>query len=56
MVRDQVEHRLARAVDRRPGPGATVAEHREYVEAMLGLQVWSHSVYRRLLADPHEHA
>ena len=28
---------------------------REYVEAMLGLQVWAHSVYKQVIADPHAH-
>jgi hypothetical protein len=32
------------------------AEFREYVEAMLGLQVWAHGVHRQLLAEPHQHA
>ena len=55
-VRTQVEQRLAHATTLRPGPAATVAESREYVEAMLGLQVWAHGVHRQLLAEPHQHA
>lgn len=55
-VRTQVERRLALATGLRPGPAATVAESREYVEAMLGLQVWAHGVHRQLLAEPHQHA
>lgn len=55
-VRSEVEHRVARAVELRPRPGASVAEVREYVEAVLGLQVWAHSVHRQVHADPHEHA
>ena len=54
-VRHQVEHRLAHAVALRPAPGADVAETREWVEAMLGLQVWAHGVHRQLHAHPHEH-
>ena len=27
---------------------------REYVEAMLGLQVWSHKLYKCALAEPHD--
>lgn len=54
-VRHQVEHRLARAMALRPAPGADVAQTREWVEAMLGLQVWAHGVHRQLHADPHEH-
>lgn len=30
-----------------------VARAREYVEAMLGLQVYSHQLYRAMKADPH---
>lgn len=54
-ARHQVAHRLAAAMALKPDAGATVAEGREYVEAALGLQVWSHTVHRQLLADPHEH-
>jgi hypothetical protein len=54
-MRDQVERRLAHAAAVKPAAGAAVAEVREYVEAALGLQVWSHTVYRQLLADPHQH-
>lgn len=54
-TRYQVGRRLAHALARKPGAGATVAESREYVGAMLGFQVWSHAVHRQLLADPHEH-
>lgn len=56
ILRQQVEHRLAHAIAIKPRAGATVAQARPHVEAMLGLQVWSHSLYRQLLADPHEHA
>jgi hypothetical protein len=30
-----------------------VPETREYVEAMLGLQVWAQGVYRQALTAPH---
>lgn len=53
-VRHQVTHRLAHAIALRPADGATVAERRAYVQAMLGVQVWSHGVHRQLLADPHD--
>ena len=36
--------------------GDGVAEAREYVEAMLGLQVWAHGVYRQAMTDPHAHS
>ncbi|MGH3465843.1 MAG: hypothetical protein ACRDP9_30585 [Kribbellaceae bacterium] len=54
-MRDQVERRLASAMAVKPAAGAAVAEVRQYVEASLGLQVWSHAVYRHLLANPHQH-
>ena len=52
-ARHQVARRLAHAMDLRPVPGATVGERRAYVEAMLGVQVWSHGVHRQLVAEPH---
>lgn len=55
-TRHQVGRRLAHAIACKPPIGATVAEGREYVEAMLGFQVWSHGVLQQLLMDPHEHA
>lgn len=30
-----------------------LAANRTYVEAMLGFEVWSHSLYQALNADPH---
>lgn len=54
-VRSEVEHRLAHAVELQPAAGASVVEVREYVEAMLGLQVWAHAVHRQVHADPHQH-
>ncbi|ETT26673.1 hypothetical protein RAJCM14343_5014 [Rhodococcus aetherivorans] len=32
----------------------TTAERREYTEAMLGLQVYSHHLYKSMHRDPHE--
>lgn len=55
-VRSEAEHRLAHAVELHPSPGASVGEVREYVEAVLGLQVWAHLVHRQIHADPHQHA
>lgn len=36
-----------------PPPGASVPEVREYVEAMLGLEVWSNLVFKTLQGDSH---
>jgi hypothetical protein len=32
----------------------SVEDAREYTHAMLGLQVWAHSIYEQALARPHE--
>jgi hypothetical protein len=32
----------------------SVDDAREYVEAMLGLQVWSHKLYGCAKAEPHD--
>ena len=34
--------------------GDSLDDAREYVEAMLGLQVWSHKLYKCALAGPHD--
>jgi hypothetical protein len=34
---------------------ATVEANREYVERMLGFEVWSHALYTAVEAHPHEH-
>jgi hypothetical protein len=39
-----------------PKASGTVAQAREYVEAMLGLQVWSHGLYLAMYAGPHGEA
>jgi hypothetical protein len=52
-VREQVTHRLGRAMALKPHADASVDDARAYVEAMLGLQVWAHGVYRQAMADPH---
>ena len=56
IVRAQIEHRHTNAMDLKKHAGDGVPEARAYVEAMLGLQVWAHSVYRQAMADPHAHA
>lgn len=53
LVHDEVKHRLDRVMSLRPRPGASVPVVREWVEAMLGLQVWSHEVYLALRSQPH---
>lgn len=55
ILRDQIEHRHAHAMELKKRAGEDVPGARAYVEAMLGLQVWAHGVYRQALADPHAH-
>jgi hypothetical protein len=54
VVAEQVKHRLDHAMQLKSHADAGVAEAREYVEAMLGLQVWSHKLYLAALASAHE--
>ena len=53
VLHEEVKRRLDHVLALRPAPGARVPEVREYVEAMLGLQVWSHTIFARLRSDPH---
>jgi hypothetical protein len=46
-VRDSTLRRYAEMDAVRPDGESTVAETREYVERMLGLQVWAHKLYER---------
>jgi hypothetical protein len=54
LVADQVTHRLDRALQLQPGLDTGVPQARDYVEATLGLQVWSHKLYLAALASAHE--
>ena len=54
IVAEQVKLRLEHAMHLKPRAGDGVAATREYVEAMLGLQVWSHQLYKAAVAaDAH---
>lgn len=55
-VRAEVERRHGHAMLLKQHAGEGVAEAREYVEAMLGLQVWAHGVYGTVMADAHAHS
>jgi hypothetical protein len=46
-VRDSTLGRYAEMNALRPDGESTVAETRDYVERMLGLQVWAHKLYER---------
>jgi hypothetical protein len=54
-VRDLVTQRHHHAMALESHAGQSVEDAREHVEAMLGLQVWAHSVYKQVMADPHAH-
>jgi len=58
IVAEQVKHRLDLAMALKAHAQDGVAEAREYVEAMLGLQVWSHKLYlaaRAVHGGEHHH-
>ena len=54
-IQDQAVKRLDHAMMLKPRAGGGVEAAREYVEAMLGLQVWAHSIYKQVMSDPHAH-
>jgi hypothetical protein len=54
-IRTEVDHRHEHAMALKAHASEGVVAARAYVEAMLGLQVWAHSVYKQALADPHAH-
>ena len=53
MLREEVTHRLDHMLHLREHANESVEDAREYVEAMLGLQVWSHSIYERFHGEAH---
>lgn len=54
VVRDELMKRFAEAMRLKPHQHGSVVEAREYVEAMLGLVVYSHKLYLAAMAEPHE--
>lgn len=54
LVRHQVAHRFKRVMDLKVDRGGGLKQAREYTEAMLGLQVWSHKLAKCATADAHE--
>lgn len=53
-VRHEVVERFEHAMELKPYADQGVAPARAYVEASLGLQVWSHKLYACASAGPHE--
>lgn len=54
-VRHEVERRHERAMALKSHADESVPDARAYVDAMLGLQVWAHTVYKQVRAEPHAH-
>lgn len=54
VVRKEVLHKFERMMHLKEHADKSVEDAREYVEAMLGLQVWSHKLYGCAIAEPHE--
>ena len=52
-MRVEVTERLAHAMELKRHSGSSVNAARAYVEAMLGLEVWSHSLYLATKAPAH---
>jgi hypothetical protein len=53
-LRHEVQHRFKHMQHLRDHSPDDVAKAREYVEAMLGLEVYSHQLYQAMKASPHE--
>ena len=53
MLREEVTQRLYHMMQLKQRADESVDDAREYVEAMLGLQVWSHSIYERIHGEAH---
>lgn len=52
-VRDEVQRRFDHLMELKPAAGQDVEHAREYVEAMLGLEVWANNLYQAVLAPAH---
>jgi len=52
----EVRQRLGQVIERRPHADESVDAGRDYVEAMLGLEVWSHQLYGAMESGPHDEA
>jgi hypothetical protein len=53
IVQAEVKHKFDHMMHLKEHAQQGVDEAREYVGAMLGLQVWSHKLYLAVKADPH---
>ena len=53
-IESEATRRVARVVELGRRANGDVAANREYVEAMLGLQVWAHKLHQCVASSPHE--
>jgi hypothetical protein len=53
-VRAEIKKRFDRVMELKKNAEGSVDKSREYVEAMLGLQVYAHKLYKCATAGPHE--
>jgi hypothetical protein len=53
-IREEIHHRMEQVNHLKLQASAGVEAAREYTEAMLGLQVWSHGLYMNARSSPHE--
>ena len=54
MVEEEIRGRFEGLMRLKMQANGDLGANRAYVESMLGLEVWSHSIYRALHAAPHE--
>ena len=54
LIRAAIKQKFERVMHLKQHADASVDAAREYVEAMLGLQVYAHKLYLSIMADPHE--
>ena len=53
VLTDEVKRRFETVMALQKYADGSVPEAREYVEAMLGLEVWAHTLYRAIKAEAH---
>ncbi len=55
-LRDETNRKFEHVMRLKPQENGPVAEARQYVEAMLGFEVWSHKTHQCITSDPlHDH-
>lgn len=55
LLEEAIRHKLACVMQLAEQAPVGVAEARQHVEQMLGLQVWSHTVFQAVTGSAHEH-